>query len=263
MTDSTTYPSRRSTRLKDWDYSKPGAYFVTIVTKDRQSLFGHIENDQMILNDIGNIVVETWEWLQNHHQNVELDANIVMPNHIHGIILLHDPDDDLRAAGAQKLNQTDATRRDGPHGDASYGNTSRGDVSRGDGSHGDASRGDDSHSRGDASYGDALRKDAACRDASRSVRTDAVPAHTSTATKQQGVARGRAPRKPLGRLIGAFKTVSTKRANQLEGTPGKVMWQGRFYDHIIRNEESLNALRQYVAENPAKWQEDQENPNRR
>ena len=67
-------------------------------------------------------------------------------------------------------------------------------------------------------------------------------------------------RKPLGRLIGAFKTVSSKRINETRGTPGVPVWQRNYYEHIIRNEESLNEIRQYIAGNPMRWAEDEENP---
>ena len=230
--DNTVHPQRRSARIKDWDYSNPGAYFVTVVTKDRQCLFGQIEHDQMTLNDVGNIVAQTWEWLQDQYPYVDLDAFVIMPNDIHGIVLLQDAEDgDRITEPAQRMKRADASHRD--------------------------------DSNNDAACRDTSCRNAACRDASRSVRTDATSADVDTegpVANQQAASRLNAPRKPLGRLIGAFKTVSTKRVNQLAGTPGKTMWQGRFHDHIIRKEESLDALRKYIAENPIKWSEDRENP---
>ena len=77
---------RRSIRLQGYDYSQPGWYFVTIVTHDRQNLFGRIENGKMILNDGGKIVRKCWLEIPDHYPNVNLDEFIVMPNHIHGII---------------------------------------------------------------------------------------------------------------------------------------------------------------------------------
>ena len=59
-------------------------------------------------------------------------------------------------------------------------------------------------------------------------------------------------RKPLGHLVGAFKTVSTKRINKYRGTPGARLWQRNYYEHIVRNEESLRSIREYIANNPAK-----------
>ena len=67
-------------------------------------------------------------------------------------------------------------------------------------------------------------------------------------------------RKPLGRLIGVFKTVSTKNINIICGTPGAKVWQRNYYEHIIRNETSLNKIRQYIVNNPLSWQNDQLHP---
>jgi hypothetical protein len=66
--------------------------------------------------------------------------------------------------------------------------------------------------------------------------------------------------KPLGRLVGAFKTVSTKHINQIRGTPGLPVWQRNYYEHVIRNDASLNRIRRYILENPSRWGEDHENP---
>ena len=66
--------------------------------------------------------------------------------------------------------------------------------------------------------------------------------------------------KPLGRLIGAFKTVSTRRINEIRNTPGKKLWQRNYFDRIIRNETELNRIREYIVYNPLKWESDKENP---
>jgi hypothetical protein len=61
--------------------------------------------------------------------------------------------------------------------------------------------------------------------------------------------------------VGAFKTVSTKCINEIRGTPGLPVWQRNFYEHIIRDEEELDAVRQYIVDNPVRWEEDPENMN--
>ena len=66
--------------------------------------------------------------------------------------------------------------------------------------------------------------------------------------------------KPIGRLIGAFKTVSTKGINLLRGTPGNKIWQRNYYEHIIRNEESMRRIQRYIFDNPQRWALDHENP---
>ena len=82
---------RRSIRLKGYDYSRAGLYFITICVQDRRCLFGGIENEQMILNDFGTISYLQWGKLPERFSNMELDVFQIMPNHMHGIIILTDP----------------------------------------------------------------------------------------------------------------------------------------------------------------------------
>jgi putative transposase len=79
---------RRSIRLKGYDYSRAGAYFVTIIAHQRECLFGKITNGDMILNDLGKIADECWRAIPEHFPQVELGAHVVMPNHVHGIIVI-------------------------------------------------------------------------------------------------------------------------------------------------------------------------------
>jgi putative transposase len=165
---------RRSIRLKEYDYSQPAAYFVTICTQDRLCLLGEIVDGEMRLNGVGQIVADAWKWLAVQYSHVELDLSILMPNHVHGIIMIRD------------------------------------DI---------------------------------CRGGSRTAPTG--------------------KRKPLGRLIGAFKTVSTKRINELRLTSGGPFWQRNYYEHVIRNEAELAEVREYILNNPACWDEDENNPDLR
>jgi putative transposase len=80
------HPRRKSIRLQGYDYSQEGVYFVTLVTKHREPLFGEIINGEMSLNEFGEIVKFTWHDLLNHNPNIDLDEFIIMPNHVHGII---------------------------------------------------------------------------------------------------------------------------------------------------------------------------------
>ena len=83
---------RRSIRLPQFDYSRQGAYFVTICTRDRVCLFGDIVDGEMRLNDFGKAAHEVWEQIVTHFPLVETDAWIVMPNHVHGVIFIAEPD---------------------------------------------------------------------------------------------------------------------------------------------------------------------------
>lgn len=83
-----------SSRLKNWDYSNAGAYFITICTNNRDHYFGEIQNGKMQYTPVGVIADVLWHEIKNHTHNVELDAFVVMPNHIHGIIILGNDNDD-------------------------------------------------------------------------------------------------------------------------------------------------------------------------
>jgi putative transposase len=81
---------RRSIRLKEYDYSQPGEYFLTICTNNHECIFGNIIHEEMKLSPEGKIAQRCWEEMPKHFSNVQLDEYIIMPNHIHGIIILTD-----------------------------------------------------------------------------------------------------------------------------------------------------------------------------
>jgi REP element-mobilizing transposase RayT len=83
-------PRRRSLRLPGYDYSQAGAYFITACIHNRAMLFGEVIDDDVRLNEMGTIVQQTWDDLPTHYRGIDLDAFIVMPNHVHGIIILAD-----------------------------------------------------------------------------------------------------------------------------------------------------------------------------
>ena len=83
-----------SSRLQNWDYSWNAPYFVTICTAKRECYFGDIVNREMHLSDIGKIAQKFWLEIPNHFPFVILDAFVVMPNHVHGIIIIDKPDDE-------------------------------------------------------------------------------------------------------------------------------------------------------------------------
>jgi REP element-mobilizing transposase RayT len=172
---------RRSIRLKGYDYSSAGYYFVTICVRGGVCSMGDIVDGDMIYSDYGRIAMKSWLWLADRYDHVELDEWTVMPNHLHGILVIVDDD--------------------------ALGGSGRGASGRG---------------------------------ASRSAPT--------------------VGRKPLGRLVGAFKTVSSKKINDLRGRPGAPFWQRDFWDHIIRNERALKAIREYIQNNPACWEADKLHP---
>ena len=83
-------PQRRAMRLKDYDYRQNGAYFITICVEDSLHLFGKIPDQDMILNDAGEMIHHWWAKIPEKFPTIELDLSVVMPNHMHGIICISD-----------------------------------------------------------------------------------------------------------------------------------------------------------------------------
>jgi len=103
---------RRSVRLRGYDYAQPGAYFVTICTHERECLLGEIVDGEMVLNEYGHIVRACWEVIADHFPHVTLDTFVIMPNHVHGIIMIDSP---VGARHASPL-PSDVTPPRGPKG---------------------------------------------------------------------------------------------------------------------------------------------------
>ena len=85
-----TSQGRRSIRLPNYDYSQPGAYFITIVTRGREFLFGEIKDGAIHLHDAGQIVWDVWQSLPARYPQISLSVAVVMPNHFHGIVIINE-----------------------------------------------------------------------------------------------------------------------------------------------------------------------------
>ena len=83
---------RKLNRLHDYDYSQTGWYFVTICTRNREEFFGEIKNQEMVFNERAWIVKKQWLWLACQYKGIKLDQFIIMPNHIHGIVVINSRD---------------------------------------------------------------------------------------------------------------------------------------------------------------------------
>jgi putative transposase len=181
MTFNPEIHHRHSIRLPHYDYSQPGYYFVTLCARDRECLFGDIENNCIVLNNIGILVKKKWHDLPSHFSGIELDNMVIMPNHLHGIIIITD-------------------RRGGVIPPIS----NEGVVTKG----------------------------------------------ATTAPLRNG--------KTLGRMIAWFKYESTKEINfNVSGNPNVKLWQRNYFERIVRNDEELNRIRNYIATNPETWEEDE------
>jgi putative transposase len=207
---------RRSIRLKGYDYSQNGLYFITICCQNRICRFGHIENKKMILNEYGEIAYNEWGKLAERFPNFELNVFQIMPNHMHGIIVLNNnnasvgsgftPDRTLQYQGKGQP-QGIAPTNDKPIGIDP----------------------DNGQQQGIAPTNDKPQRTAPTND--RTV-SDILGAYKSL------VANG---------CLEIFKSKNK--------TMGK-LWQRDFYEHIIRNEQAYVRISEYIKNNPAKWAED-------
>ena len=99
---------RRSIRLPNYDYAQASAYYVTIVAWNRECLFGEVVNGDVVLNELGKIVSEKWQWLETQYDYIELGAWNVMPNHFHEILIIHE---NRRGGSSQILGECDPPLR--------------------------------------------------------------------------------------------------------------------------------------------------------
>jgi putative transposase len=204
--------NRRSIRLPGYDYTQPGAYFVTLVTKFRECLFGEILNGGMILNECGSIIRSKGLELPNRFPNIVLDEFVIMPNHIHGIIIISDGNGTVGAGSPRPVSpENNPPRPESSDIETSCPQSPR-PESADDGSSG---------ARGPRPY------------------------ETANPT--------------LGQIVAFYKYQSTKRINLIRGTTGAPVWQRNYWEHIIRDEDELSRIREYIRNNPARWATDMEN----
>ena len=229
---------RRSIRLKGYDYSMAGAYFVTMCVSNRQRLFGNVIDGKMILNEAGRMVETIWMQLAIRFEFIELDEFTVMPNHFHGILVLSGRCEScIRPGSDESCIRTDS--------DESCIRTGRGEscirpVS------------DESCIRTDS--------DESCI---RTGRGESCIRPSTVSGDHKDRPDGTLPG-TVGRVIQAFKSISTH--EYINGVkhknwtpfPGK-LWQRNYYEHIIRDDESLKRIRAYIINNPLQWAYDREN----
>ena len=167
---------RRNNRLLNYDYSQNGWYFTTICTAGRKNYFGAIVDDKMVLNEYGKIVEKYWREIADHYDQIKLDEFVIMPNHIHGIIIIQNNQQGLNYVGTEQCS---------------------------------------------------------------------VP----TRNNRFGL---------ISKVIKSYKEAVIKfiRHNYHDND---FAWQRSFYDHVIRNEKSLDNIRHYIRYNPLQWAVDREN----
>jgi len=95
---------RHSIRLTDYDYANPGGYFITICVQDRRCVLGDVNDSKAVPSPIGKIVEEAWQSIPSHFYGINLDLNVIMPNHFHGIIIIEDTRLDGRGEVPSPIN---------------------------------------------------------------------------------------------------------------------------------------------------------------
>ena len=233
---------RRSIRLKGYDYSQAGAYFVTICVKERACLFGDVLDGEMRLNDVGQMVTHDWVELPERFPTVKIDEFVVMPNHLHGIIILTGHNDETRTnnVGAPLVG---AQLPDVAQPRAGIGERTNNVVG--------------------APLVGARLPDVAQPRAGIDERTNNVVGAPLVGAQLPDDAM---PGTTLGDVIGAFKSITTDhyingvKQNGWPSFPGK-LWQRNYYERIIRNDVDLNQIREYIITNPIRWKFNKENPN--
>jgi putative transposase len=181
VTDQALFAGRyriKSARLPGWDYSSPGFYFVTICTQNFQPYFGEVVDVRVELSEIGICAHTCWAEIPEHFSNIRLDEFVIMPNHVHGIVIIEKTVETLHATSLQERKEK-----------------------------------------------------------------------MSNISPKPG---------SLSAIVRSYKSAVTRWARK-NGHPN-FAWQPRFFDHIIRNDESLYEIRRYIRNNPLEWDLDYEHP---
>ena len=182
---------RKPNRLQDYDYSQAGCYFITICVKNREYLLGKIEDSIIQLSNYGKIIEKYWKSIPVHYDNVSMDKFILMPNHLHGIIIISNENEHVVTEHCSVTGS-----------DENYSGEEH-----------------------------------------RSI--------TTKSTTNYGL---------LSKVVKSFKEVCVKSIRK-EFEDHSFGFQRSFYDHIIRSEKSLFAIRKYIIDNPLRWELDENNPN--
>ena len=178
----------KSARCFKWDYRSDAAYFITICVDKHDALFGKVENRKVILSEAGKIAEKSWAEIPLHFPFIILDAFVIMPNHMHGILIIDN--------GTHVHHQSLKSKNN--------------DISL------------------------------------KCTRNDISSEFMSQISPKKG---------SVSTVVRSYKSSCTNKINRMN--PGlNFKWQTRFYDRIIREQKSHQSIRQYILNNPAKWDDD-------
>lgn len=285
---------RRSIRLKEYDYSQEGLYFITICCQDRAHLFGHIENGEMILNDFGKIAHEEWANSKKIRDNIHIHEYIIMPNHIHGIIEIlfkKDESKDLKNPG-EKISESDNSgginSNSNSTGELLFAPTAPtaptarteiknfkspsqtiGSIIRG---YKIATIKKIKDSIIEEERNNIERKDkkeeieGKDKDLDKNIRTDELISESDNlgGIISNSKSTGELQFAPTVQTAPTEKISPTEEFSPTEGiAPTELIknldfkiWQRNYYEHIIRDEKAYHNISSYIINNPKKWKED-------
>jgi REP element-mobilizing transposase RayT len=261
----TELPKRATIRWQGYDYAQQGAYYLTIVTDDRRPFFGRIVDGVMHPSPIGEMAQQCWDSIPQHMPHVVVGEFVVMPNHVHGIVVIrerlvvpvgarHDAPDTnaLDAPGIDSgdapdttTNAPDTNALDAPGigaGDAPHTTTNAPRATNAPDDPGTEMPGGDPDTAHARAQHTRARHDAPLRDP----------------RKPPGIPRG-----ALGQIVASYKSAVTRLAYRDGLLPhGTPIWQRNYWDRVIRDDAEHERIAKYIRDNPMNWQRDRFRTNR-
>ena len=218
----------KSIRLKNWDYRNNGAYFITICTQNRRHFFGEIIDKKMELNEIGLLANNFWAEIPNHFSFVELGNFQIMPNHMHGILIV-----DALHCNVSNNDQNDSNQNDSNQNDSNQNDANQNDSNQNDSNQNFLNQ--NISNQNDLNQSDTLQCNA------------------STENKNEFLSKISPKSGSISTIIRSYKSVVSKNSRLINP---EFQWQSGFHDHIVRNSESFDNIQNYIENNPINWKED-------
>ena len=223
-----------SARLQTWDYANNGAYFITICTQNRHHFFGTIQNQEMQLSEIGKLAVQFWLEIPNHFPFIELGNFVVMPNHVHGILIINHSVETRFIASNENNNETRCI--------ASNNNEPRFIAPN------------DINNAPRFIAPNENNNEPRCI-APNDINTNETRLIASLQGNIGGFSGNKNPmiNDNISKIVRWYKGRCSFECRKINPNFG---WQTRFHDHIIRNAKSFDTIQNYIFENPLNWKND-------
>lgn len=223
-----------SARLQTWDYANNGAYFITICTQNRHHFFGTIQNQEMKLSEIGKLAAQFWMEIPNHFPFIELGNFVVMPNHVHGILIINHSVETRFIASNENNNETRCI--------ASNNNEPRFIAPN------------DINNAPRFIAPNENNNEPRCI-APNDINTNETRLIASLQGNIGGFSGNKNPmiNDNISKIVRWYKGRCSFECRKINPNFG---WQTRFHDHIIRNAKSFDTIQNYIFENPLNWKND-------